>query len=143
MSTAYHSQTDGQSERNIQTLEDMLRDCVIDFGNVWDTHLPLIEFSYNNSHHTSIKAAPFKALYGRKRHSPVCWVEVVDTQMAREHTGDTLRTGPEIIHETTEKIVQIKDRLKVARDRQKSFVDIIRKLLEFQVRDGVMLKVSP
>ncbi|GKE62933.1 putative reverse transcriptase domain-containing protein [Tanacetum coccineum] len=66
MSTAYHPQTDGQSKRTIQTLEDMLRACVIDFGNGWERHLPLIEFSYNNSYHTSIKAAPFKALYGRE-----------------------------------------------------------------------------
>ncbi|GKD13912.1 reverse transcriptase domain-containing protein, partial [Tanacetum coccineum] len=65
MSTAYHPQTDGQSERTIQTLEDMLRACVIDFGKGWDRHLPLVEFSYNNSYHTSIKAAPFKALYGQ------------------------------------------------------------------------------
>ncbi|GJZ59841.1 putative reverse transcriptase domain-containing protein [Tanacetum coccineum] len=95
ISTAYHPQTDGQSERNIQTLEDMLRACVIDFGNGWDRHLSLIEFSYNNSYHTSIKAAPFEALYGRKCRSPVCWDKVGDTQL----------TGPEIIHETTEKIV--------------------------------------
>ncbi|GKB54512.1 putative reverse transcriptase domain-containing protein, partial [Tanacetum coccineum] len=66
MSTAYHPQTDGQSERTIQTLEDMLRACVIDFGNGWVKHLPLVEFSYNNSYHASIKAAPFEALYGRK-----------------------------------------------------------------------------
>ncbi|GJZ89629.1 putative nucleotidyltransferase, ribonuclease H [Tanacetum coccineum] len=71
LSTAYHPQTDGQSERTIQTLEDMLRACVIDFGNGWDRHLPLVEFSYNNSYHTSIKAAPFEALYGRKCRSPV------------------------------------------------------------------------
>ncbi|GJZ09898.1 putative reverse transcriptase domain-containing protein [Tanacetum coccineum] len=75
MSTAYHPQTDGQSERTIQTLEDMLRACVIDFGNGWDRYLPLIEFSYNNSYHTSIKAAPFEALYGRKCRSLVCWAE--------------------------------------------------------------------
>ncbi|GJT76826.1 putative reverse transcriptase domain-containing protein [Tanacetum coccineum] len=75
MSTAYHSETDGQSERTIQTLEDMLRACVIDFGNSWEGHLPLIEFSYNNSYHASIKAAPFEALYGRKCRSPVCWAE--------------------------------------------------------------------
>ncbi|GJW25057.1 putative reverse transcriptase domain-containing protein [Tanacetum coccineum] len=75
MSTAYHPQTDGQSERTIQTLEDMLRACVIDFGNGWDRHLPLIEFSYNNSYHMSIKAAPFEALYGRKCRSPICWAE--------------------------------------------------------------------
>ncbi|GJW51848.1 putative reverse transcriptase domain-containing protein [Tanacetum coccineum] len=76
LSTAYHPQTDGQSERTIQTLEDMLRACVIDFGNGWDRHLPLVDFSYNNSYHTSIKDAPFKALYDRKCRSPVCWAEV-------------------------------------------------------------------
>ncbi|GJZ65866.1 putative reverse transcriptase domain-containing protein [Tanacetum coccineum] len=71
MSTAYHSQTDGQSERNFQTLEDMLRACAIDFGKGWVNHLPLVEFSYNNSYHASIKAAPFEALYGRKCRSPL------------------------------------------------------------------------
>nr|GEV97087.1 putative reverse transcriptase domain-containing protein [Tanacetum cinerariifolium] len=76
MSTAYHSETDGQSKRTIQTLEDMLRACVIDFGKGWERHLPLIEFSYNNSYHASIKAAPFEALYGRKFRSPVCWAEL-------------------------------------------------------------------
>ncbi|GKA10162.1 putative reverse transcriptase domain-containing protein [Tanacetum coccineum] len=133
MSTAYHPETDGQSERTIQTLEDMLRAYVLDFGKGWDRHLPLVEFSYNNSYHTSIKAAPFEALYGRKCRSPICWAEVGDSQL----------TGPEIIHETTEKIVQIKSRIQAARDCQKSYVDIRRKPLEFQVRDKVMLKVSP
>ncbi|GJX55748.1 putative reverse transcriptase domain-containing protein [Tanacetum coccineum] len=95
MSTAYHPQTDGQSERTIQTLEDMLRACVMDFGGSWDTHLPLIEFSYNNSYHTSIKCAPFEALYGRKCRSPVIWTEVGESQLI----------GPEIMQETTEKIV--------------------------------------
>ncbi|GKG10269.1 reverse transcriptase domain-containing protein [Tanacetum coccineum] len=77
MSTAYHPKTDSQSERTIQTLEDMLRDCVLDFGKKgWDRHLPLVEFSYNNSYHTSIKAEPFEALYGQKCQSPVCWAEV-------------------------------------------------------------------
>nr|GEV05080.1 reverse transcriptase domain-containing protein [Tanacetum cinerariifolium] len=97
MSTAYYPETDGQSERTIQTLEDMLRACVIDFGKGWERHLPLVEFSYNNSYHASIKAVPFEALYGRKCRSPVCWVEVGDVQL----------TGQEIIHKTTEKIVQI------------------------------------
>ncbi|GJV68008.1 putative reverse transcriptase domain-containing protein [Tanacetum coccineum] len=133
MSTAYHPQTDGQSERTIQTLEDMLRACVIDFGNGWDRHLPLIELSYNNSYHTRIKAAPFEVLYGLKCHSPVFWAEVGDTQL----------TGLEIIHETTEKIVQIKQRIQAARDRQKSYADVRCKPLEFQVGDKVMLKVSP
>ncbi|GJX83129.1 putative reverse transcriptase domain-containing protein [Tanacetum coccineum] len=113
MSTAYHPKTDGQSERTIQTLEDMLRACVLDFGKGWDKHLPLVEFSYNNSYHTSIKAAPFEALYGRKCRSPICWAEVGDSQL----------TGPEIIHETTERIVQIKSHIQAARDRQKSYAD--------------------
>nr|GEZ69127.1 putative reverse transcriptase domain-containing protein [Tanacetum cinerariifolium] len=131
MSTAHHPETDGQSERTIQTLEDMLRACVIDFGRNWDRHLPLVEFSYNNSYHTSIKAAPFEALYGRKCRSPVCWSEVGDAQF----------TGPEIIHETTEKIVQIKSMIQAARDRQKSYADLKRKPMDFQVGDKVMLKV--
>ncbi|GJW25740.1 putative reverse transcriptase domain-containing protein [Tanacetum coccineum] len=133
MSTTYHPETDGQSERTIQTLEDMLRACVIDFGKGWERHLPLVEFSYNNSYHASIKAAPFEALYGRKCRSPVCWAEVGDVQL----------TGPEIIHETTKKIVQIRQRLQAARDRQRSYANVRRKPLEFQVGDRVMLKVSP
>ncbi|GJS71313.1 reverse transcriptase domain-containing protein [Tanacetum coccineum] len=84
MSTAYHPQTDGQSERTIQTLEDMLRACVMDFRKGWDRHLPLIEFSYNNSYHTSIKAAPFEALYGRKCRSPICWAKVGDAQLTAQ-----------------------------------------------------------
>ncbi|GKD71727.1 putative reverse transcriptase domain-containing protein [Tanacetum coccineum] len=75
MSTAYHPQTNGQSKRTIQTLEDMLRAYVINFGSSWDQHLPLVEFSYNNSYHASIKAVPFEALYGRKCRSHVCWSE--------------------------------------------------------------------
>ncbi|GKC29700.1 putative reverse transcriptase domain-containing protein [Tanacetum coccineum] len=81
MSTAYHPQTDDQSKRTIKTLEDMLRACVIDFGKGWDRHLPMVRFSYNNSYHTRIKAAPFEALYGRKCRSPVCWTEVGDSQL--------------------------------------------------------------
>ncbi|GKE34857.1 putative reverse transcriptase domain-containing protein [Tanacetum coccineum] len=118
MSTAYHPETDGQSERTIQTLEDMLRACVIDFRNGWERHLPLIEFSYNNSYHASIKATPFEALYGQKFRSPICWAEVGDAQL----------TGPELIHETTEKIVQIKQRIQAARDRKKSYADVLAKV---------------
>ncbi|GJT69122.1 putative reverse transcriptase domain-containing protein [Tanacetum coccineum] len=106
MSTAYHPQTNGQSERTIQTIKDMLRTCAIDFG---------------------------KALYGRKCRSPVCWAKVGEVQL----------TGPEIVQETTEKIVQIKQRMQDARDRQKSYADLKRKPMEFQVGDKVMLKVSP
>ncbi|GKD99595.1 reverse transcriptase domain-containing protein, partial [Tanacetum coccineum] len=133
MCTAYHPKTDKQSERTIQTIEDMLRACVIDFGKGWEKHLPLVEFSYNNSYHDSIKEAPFEALYGQECRSPVCWAKVGDVQLIR----------PKIIHETTENIVQIRQRLQAERDRQRSYANIRRKPLEFQVGDCVMLKVSP
>ncbi|GJU84290.1 putative reverse transcriptase domain-containing protein [Tanacetum coccineum] len=119
--------------RTIETVEDVLRACVIEFGSDWEKHLPLAEFSYNNSHHASIKAAPFKALYRRKCRSPVCLSEVGDAQLI----------GPEMIRETTEMIVQIKNRLLAARSRQKSYADVRRKPLEFEVGNKVMLKVSP
>nr|GFC56109.1 putative reverse transcriptase domain-containing protein [Tanacetum cinerariifolium] len=111
----------------------MLRDCAIDFGKGWVNHFPLVEFSYNNSYHATIKAAPFEALYGRKCRSPVYWTEVGEAQIL----------GPELIQETTEKIVQIMERMQAARDRQKSYADLKRKPMEFQVGDKVMLKVSP
>nr|GEZ59923.1 putative reverse transcriptase domain-containing protein [Tanacetum cinerariifolium] len=104
MSTAYHPQTNGQSKRTIQTLEDMLRACVIDFGSSWDRHLPLVKVSYNNSYHVSIKAAPYEALCERKCRSPICRSEVRDNQL----------TGPELIREMTKKIVQIKNSLLTA-----------------------------
>nr|GEX28632.1 putative reverse transcriptase domain-containing protein [Tanacetum cinerariifolium] len=110
----------------------MLRAYVIDFGNDWDKHLPLIEFSYNNSYHTSIKDAPFEALYGRKCRSLACWAEVGDVQL----------TSLKIVHETTKKIIQIKQRIQAARDRQKSYPDKRCKPLEFQAGNRVMLKVS-
>ncbi|GJW35480.1 putative reverse transcriptase domain-containing protein [Tanacetum coccineum] len=99
----------------------------------WVNHLPLVEFSYNKSYHASIKAAPFEALYGRKCRSPICWTEVGEAQIL----------GPELIQETTEKIIQIKQRMQAARDKQKSYADLKRKPMDFQVRDNVMLKVSP
>ncbi|GJT17520.1 reverse transcriptase domain-containing protein [Tanacetum coccineum] len=133
MSTAYHPQTDGQSERTIQTLEDMFRACVIDFGGSWDVHLPLVEFSYNNSYHSSIRCAPFEALYGRKCRSPILWAEIGESSLIR----------PELVQETTDKVVLIKEKLKAARDRQKRYADNRRKPLEFEVGDRVMLKVSP
>ncbi|GJS48097.1 putative reverse transcriptase domain-containing protein [Tanacetum coccineum] len=131
-STAYHPEIEGQSERTIQTLEDMLRAYAIDFGGNWDTHLQLAEFSYNNSYHTSVKCAPFESLYGRKCRMPMAWAEVGESQLI----------GPDIVQETTVKIVQIKERLKTARDRQKSYADNRRKPLEFSVGDKVLLKVS-
>ncbi|GJY96477.1 putative reverse transcriptase domain-containing protein [Tanacetum coccineum] len=94
----------------------MLRACVIDFGNGWVKHFPPVEFSYNNSYHASIKAAPFESLYGRKCRSPVCWAEVGQVQL----------TSPEIVQETTEKVIQIKQRMQAAHDRQKSYTDLKR-----------------
>nr|GFC75364.1 putative reverse transcriptase domain-containing protein [Tanacetum cinerariifolium] len=114
-------ETDGQSERTIQTLKDMLRACVIEFGEGWVNHLPLVEFLYNNSYHDTIKAATFKALYGRKCRLPVCWTNVGEAQIL----------GPELIQETTEEIVQIKQRMQATRDRQKSYTDLKRKPMEF------------
>ncbi|GJS18512.1 putative reverse transcriptase domain-containing protein [Tanacetum coccineum] len=113
-----HPQADGQSESMVQTLEDIMRECVIDFGG---------------SYHLSIWCAPFEALYGRKCRSPVIWAEI---------RGSSL-IGPELVQETTDKEVLIKEKLKVARDHQKSYADIRRKPLEFEVGDHVLLKVSP
>nr|GFA21326.1 putative reverse transcriptase domain-containing protein [Tanacetum cinerariifolium] len=111
----------------------MLRACVIDFEKGWVNHLPLVEFSYDNSYHASIKDAPFEALYGRKCRSPVYWTEDRGAQIL----------GPELIQETIEKIVQIKQGMQAARDRQKSYADLKHKPMKFQVGDKVMLKVSP
>ncbi|GJS08714.1 putative reverse transcriptase domain-containing protein [Tanacetum coccineum] len=111
----------------------MLRACVLDFEGSWDVHLPLVEFSYNNSYHFSMRCASFKALYGRKCRSPIMCAEVGEGQLI----------GPELVQETLEKISQIKDRLKVVRDRQKGYADKRRKPLEFSIGDYVLLKVSP
>nr|GEU31357.1 putative reverse transcriptase domain-containing protein [Tanacetum cinerariifolium] len=133
ISTAYHPETEGQSERTIQTIKDILRACVIDFRKGWVNHLSLVEFSYNNSYHASIKAAPFEALYGQKCRLPICWTEVGEAQLL----------GPELIQETTEKIIQIKQRMQAAHDRLKSYADLKPKPMEFQIGDRVMLKISP
>ncbi|GKE64851.1 putative reverse transcriptase domain-containing protein, partial [Tanacetum coccineum] len=125
MSMTYHPQTDIQSERTIQALEDMLRACILEFGGSWDVHLLLVEFSYYNSYHSSVRCAPFEALYGRKCHSPIMWAEIRDGHLI----------GPELVQETTKKISQIKDILKAARDSQKSYADKRRKPLEFSVGD--------
>jgi hypothetical protein len=131
-STAFHPATDGQTERTIQTLEDMLRACALDFQCSWEDILPLVEFSYNNSYQSSIGMAPYEALYGQRCRTPLCW--------------DTGRpgvvVGPEMIRETAEQVRIIRDRMKAAQDRQKSYADRRRKL-EFQVGEKVFLKVSP
>ncbi|GKE52230.1 putative reverse transcriptase domain-containing protein [Tanacetum coccineum] len=133
LSTTYHPQTDGQGKRTIQTLEDMLRACVIDFGGSWDVHLPLAKFSYKNNYHSSIRCASFEALYGRKCRSLMLWIEI----------GEGSLIGSELVLETTDKVVLIKEKLKSARDHKKSYADKRRKLLEFEVGDRVLLRVSP
>ena len=94
MSTSFHLQTDGQSERTIQVLEDMLRACFLDRKGGWEEHLPLVEFAYNNSYHASIRMEPYEALYGRPYKSPICWTEV----------GKSSITGPNLNGDTSEKV---------------------------------------
>jgi len=132
MSTAYHPQTDGQSERTIQTLEDMLRMCVLDWGGHWADHLSLVEFAYNNSYQASIGMAPFEALYGRPCRTPLCWTQV----------GERSIYGADYVQETTERIRVLKLNMKEAQDRQRSYADKRRRELEFEVGDRVYLKMA-
>ena len=206
MSTAFHPQTDGQSERTIQVLEDMLRACVLDHKGSWEEHLPLVEFASNNSYQASIQMAPYEALYGRPCRLPLCWTEVGESsitgpdlirdtsekvslirhrlltaqsrypydpgrmlvefsynnsyqasiQMAPyealygrlcrsslcwTEVGESSITGPDLIRETSEKVSLIRQRLLTAQSRQKSYADVRRRPLEFEVGDHVFLKI--
>ncbi|KAG8474782.1 hypothetical protein CXB51_031699 [Gossypium anomalum] len=132
-STAFHPQTDGQSERVIQVLEDMLRCCVLEFQGSWEKYLALVEFAYNNSFQSSIQMAPYEALYGRKCRTPLYWTELSEKRIH----------GVDLIKETEEKVKVIRDCLKTASDPQKSYADLKRKEIEFQVGAKVFLKVSP
>ncbi|KAL0554261.1 hypothetical protein IC582_008178 [Cucumis melo] len=132
-STAFHPQTDGQTERLNQVLEDMLRACALEFPGSWDSHLHLMEFAYNNSYQATIGMAPFEALYGKCCRSPVCWDEV----------GEQRLMGPELVQSTNEAIQKIRSRMHTAQSRQKSYADVRRKDLEFEVGDKVFLKVAP
>ena len=116
MSIAFHPRTDGQSERTIQVLEDMLRPCVLDHKGSWEEHLPLVGFAYNNSYQVSIQMASYEALYGRPCRSPLCWTEV----------GESSITGPDLIRDTFEKVSLIRQRLLTAQSRQKSYADVRR-----------------
>ncbi|KAH0781018.1 hypothetical protein KY290_000616 [Solanum tuberosum] len=131
LSTTFHQQTYGKAEHTIQTLEDMLRACVINFKGSWDDHLPLTEFAYNNSYHSRIQIAPYEAFYGRRYRSPVGWL------------GEAALIGSDSVQDAMEKVKLIRDRLKTAQSRQKSYADVRRRELEFQVDDWVFLKVSP
>ncbi|XP_073061796.1 uncharacterized protein [Primulina eburnea] len=132
-STAYHPQSDGQSERVIQILEDMLRACTIDFPGSWDSLLPLAEFTYNNSYQATIGMAPYEALYGRKCRSPLYWDEV----------GERKMLGPELVQQTADVVAVIRERMKTAQSRQKSYADVRRRPLQFEIGDHVFLKIAP
>ncbi|XP_071918797.1 uncharacterized protein [Coffea arabica] len=135
-SITYHPQTDGQSERTIQTLEDMLRTCILDFGGSWGQYMALVEFAYNNSYHSSIQMAPYEALYGRKCRSPIFWDEVGERRVLDP-------VAVPWIEDAYEKVKVIRQRLQTAQSRQKSYADNRRKDLEFEVGDKVFLKVMP
>ena len=132
-STVFHPQTDGQSERVIQILEDMLRSCVIDYEGSWDRHIPLIEFMYNNSFQLSIGMAPYEALYGRICRTPLCWTELSEKKVI----------SPDLIQETEEKVKIIRERLTVANDRKKTYVGMKRKYIRYEIGEKMFLKVLP
>ncbi|KAG8485854.1 hypothetical protein CXB51_019216 [Gossypium anomalum] len=131
-STTFHPQTDGQSERVIQILEDMLMGYIIDFRGSWEDYLPLAEFAYNNSYQASIRMAPYEALYGRRCQTPSCWTELGERQVL----------GPELVADTENKVKVIRDHLKEASDRQKSYANLKRKEIEYSIGDLVFLKVE-
>ncbi|WVZ26804.1 hypothetical protein V8G54_000096 (mitochondrion) [Vigna mungo] len=133
MSSAYHPQTDGQTERTIQSLEDLLRACVLDHLGGWSEILPLVEFTYNNSYHSSIGMAPYEALYGQRCRTPLCWFQ----------DGEAISVGPELLQQTTEKVKLIQERMRTTRSRQKSYADRRRRPLEFNEGDHVFLRVTP
>ncbi|KAL0553610.1 hypothetical protein IC582_007510 [Cucumis melo] len=130
---AFHPQTDGQTERLNQILEHMLRACGLEFSGSWDSHLRLMVFAYNNSYQATIGMGPFEALYGRFCGSPVCWGEI----------GEQRLLGPELVQTTNAAIQKIIARMLTAKSRQKSYADIRRKDLKFDVGDMVFLKVAP
>ncbi|MCH85511.1 retrotransposon protein, partial [Trifolium medium] len=132
LSSAYHPHTNGQTERTIQSLEDLLRACVLEQGGSWDNCLPLVEFTYNNSYHYNIGMTPFEALYERMCMTPLCWHEY----------SERVVLGPEMIRQTTEKVKMIQEKMKASQDRQKSYNDRKRRAVEFQEGDHVFLRVT-
>ena len=132
-STAYHPQTDGQTERVNQVLEDLLRMYVMDQPGKWEDYLHLVEFAYNNHYQASAKMSPFEILYGRRCNTPISWSNPVDRLML----------GPEMLKEMEQIVKQVQSNLKVAQDRQKSNADRNRTPREFAVGDHVFVKVKP
>eukprot|EP00253_Pinus_taeda_P029424 PITA_29424 len=133
LSTAYHPETDGQTERVNQVLEDMLRMYVMDQQSHWEKYLPLVEFAYNNSYHSSIGMPPFEALYGRPCRTPLSW----------DRLEDRVIIGPKLIHEMEVQVSQIRQRLKEAQDRQKSYADAHRTDRRYEVGDQVFVCIKP
>jgi hypothetical protein len=132
-SSAYHPQTDGQTKRINQILEDMLRSCALQYGRSWDKSLAYAKFSYNNSYQESLKMAPFEMLYGRRCRTPLFWSEA----------GERKLFGPDILQEAEKQVRMVRENLLVAQSRQKSYADHRRRELSFEVGDLVYLKVSP
>jgi hypothetical protein len=132
-SLAYHSQSDGQTERTNQILEDMLRACALKYGKSWIKSLPYAEFLYNNSYQTSIKMAPFEALYERQCRTLLFWSQIRESQVFRS----------EVLKDAERQVQMIRENLKIAQSCQKSYVDKQRRYLSFEVGDFVYLKVSP
>jgi hypothetical protein len=132
-SSAYHLQTDGQTERVNQIMEDMLRACVLTYGKDWEQSLPYAKCSYNNGYQASLGMSPFEALYGRKCRTPLMWLEV----------GEHALVGPALIKEAEERVAKIREKLKAAQSRQKSYSDKKRREVSFNPGDFVYLKVSP
>jgi hypothetical protein len=132
-SSTYHPQTDGQTERVNQILEDMLRACALKDKKSWDKYLPYAEFSYNNNYQESLKMSLFEVLYGRRCRTPLFWNELGENQVF----------GPEILREAERQVQVVRENLQLAQSRQKSYVDHMRRNLSFQVGDFVYLNVSP
>jgi hypothetical protein len=132
-SSPYHPQTDGQTKRTNQVLEDMLRTCVLKYRKSWDKSLPYAEFSYNNSYQASIQMAPYETLYGRQCWTPLFWNQIRESQVF----------GPEVLKDAKKQVQMVRESLKVARSRQKSYADKRTRDLSFEIGEFVYLKVSP
>jgi transposase InsO family protein len=132
-SSAYHPQTDGQTKRVNQILEDMLRACALQYGRSWDRSLSYAEFSYNNNYQESLKMAPFEMLYGRRCRTLLFWSEA----------GERKVFGPDILQEVEKQVCMVRENMQVAQSRQKSYVDHGRRELNFEVGNFVYLKVLP
>jgi len=133
LTSAYHPQTDDQTEHTVHSLEDLLRACILEQKRSWESFLLLIEFTYNNSFHSTTGMTPYKALYGRRCMTPLCWLEPIEN----------LTLGPKVVQQTTEKVKLIQERKKTSQSRQKSYQNKMREDPEFKIGDYVFLRVTP